>query len=38
VARLERLIDQFLADGMDDLAVITVALRQVRGVTTRGLT
>jgi glutamate dehydrogenase len=37
VARLERLIEQFLTDGMDDLAVITVALRQVRGVITRGL-
>ena len=32
VARLERLIDQFTPSGMDDLAVITVALRQVRGV------
>jgi glutamate dehydrogenase len=34
VARLERLIEQFRSDGMDDLAVITVALRQVRGVIT----
>ncbi len=34
VARLGRLIEQFRADGMDDLAVITVALRQVRGVIT----
>ena len=34
VARLERLIEQFRADGMHDLAVITVALRQVRGVIT----
>ena len=34
VARLERLIEQFRTDGMDDLAVITVALRQVRGVIT----
>ncbi len=31
VGRLERLIEQFRADGMDELAVITVALRQVRG-------
>jgi NAD-specific glutamate dehydrogenase len=38
VARLERLIEQFRSDGMHDLAVITVALRQVRGVITRGLT
>jgi glutamate dehydrogenase len=30
VARLERLIEQFRADGIHDLAVLTVALRQVR--------
>ena len=30
VARLERLIEQFRADGMHDLAVLTVVLRQVR--------
>ncbi len=38
VARLERLIEQFLSDGTDDLAVITVALRQVRGVIAREVT
>ena len=31
-ARLERLTDQFQAEGMHELAPITVALRQVRGV------
>jgi glutamate dehydrogenase len=36
VKRLKRLIDQFRADGMRDLAVITVALRQVRGVISGG--
>jgi len=36
VARLRRLIDQFRAEGMNDLAVITVALRQVRGVISVG--
>ena len=35
-ARLERLIEQFLDEGTDDLAVITVALRQVRSVIARG--
>ncbi len=35
VARLERLIEQFLPEGTSDLAVITVALRQVRGVIAR---
>jgi glutamate dehydrogenase len=30
VSRLERLIEQFRADGIHDLAVLTVALRQVR--------
>jgi glutamate dehydrogenase len=32
VARLERLAEQLRAEGVDDLAVITVAVRQVRGV------
>ena len=32
VARLERLADQLRAEGVDDLAVITVAVRQVRSV------
>jgi glutamate dehydrogenase len=36
VARLGRLIDQFRSDGMNDLAVITIALRQVRGVIAGG--
>jgi glutamate dehydrogenase len=32
VARLERLAEQLRAEGVDDLAVITVAVRQVRSV------
>jgi glutamate dehydrogenase len=32
VARLDRLADQLRAEGVDDLAVITVAVRQVRSV------
>jgi hypothetical protein len=32
VARLDRLVDQLVVEGVDDLAVITVAVRQIRGV------